>query len=65
MAGGVSRLVSGDERKRRLPLAVRKNLRLLRDYLEDKWPISEISLHARLRYEELLKNLRRRAEAAG
>lgn len=47
------------------PSLFEKNVTQLRTYLQDSWPISEDRLHARIRYEELLKNLRRRAEAAG
>ena len=40
-----------------------KNVVELRQYLSDQLPISEERLHARLHYEEMLKNLRRRALA--
>lgn len=39
------------------------NVRELRMYLADQWPIGEDRLFARKQYEELLKNLVRRAEA--
>ncbi|QKV17054.1 site-specific integrase [Oricola thermophila] len=42
-----------------------KNVRELRNYLQDAWPLSEERLQARRNYEELLKNLTRRAKAAG
>jgi integrase len=37
----------------------------LRTYLADSWPISEERLLARQQYEELLKNMTRRAKAVG
>lgn len=42
-----------------------KNAAELQRYLTDQWPIAEERLVARQRYEELLKNLVRRARAAG
>lgn len=42
-----------------------KNSLQLRQYLTDAWPLSDERLFARRNYEELFKNLRRRAEAAG
>ena len=47
------------------PSLFAKNVRTLDGYLKDEWPISSERLVARQRYEELLKNFRRRAEAAG
>lgn len=41
------------------------NVRELRTYLADRWPVAEDRLQARRNYEELLKNLNRRAKAAG
>lgn len=42
-----------------------KNAVELRAYLRDAWPVSEERLVARRNYEELLKNMARRAKAAG
>jgi integrase len=42
-----------------------KNAIQLRLYLADRWPITDERLEARQHYEELLKNLARRARAAG
>jgi hypothetical protein len=42
-----------------------KNALQLRHYLADAWPISEERLVARRNYEELLKNMMRRARAVG
>lgn len=42
-----------------------KNVYELKNYLQDAWPLSEERLQARRNYEELLKNLTRRAKAAG
>lgn len=42
-----------------------KNVVELSSYLQDPWPLSEERLFARKSYEELLKNLNRRAQAAG
>ncbi|SFJ47480.1 tyrosine-type recombinase/integrase [Aerobium aerolatum] len=42
-----------------------KNVAELRAYLQDCWPISDERLFARRSYEELLKNLNRKAQAAG
>jgi hypothetical protein len=42
-----------------------KNAVQLRQYLADAWPISEERLVARRNYEELLKNMGRRARAVG
>lgn len=42
-----------------------KNAAELRTYLRDAWPISEERLVARQNYEELLKNMARRARAVG
>ena len=41
------------------------NVRELRTYLADSWPVAKDRLEARRNYEELLKNLNRRAKAAG
>lgn len=41
-----------------------KNVGELRKYLLDPWPLSEERLQARRNYEEMLKNLKRRALAA-
>ncbi|WP_336054916.1 DUF6538 domain-containing protein [Nitratireductor sp. CH_MIT9313-5] len=41
-----------------------KNVRELEAYLQDPWPLSPERLQARQNYEELLKNLNRRAQAA-
>lgn len=42
-----------------------KNVAEIRTYIQDVWPISDERLFARRNYEELLKNLNRRAQAAG
>ena len=42
-----------------------RNAAELRTYLRDAWPISEERLIARRNYEELLKNMARRARAVG
>ncbi|WP_274426492.1 site-specific integrase [Chelativorans sp. YIM 93263] len=47
------------------PSLFKKNVVELRTYLQDVWPISNERLFARRNYEELLKNLNRRAQAAG
>jgi integrase len=44
---------------------IEKNVTQLRTYLQDAWPISDERLFARRNYEELLKNLNRKAKAAG
>ncbi|MRN67705.1 hypothetical protein [Brucella sp. 10RB9213] len=41
-----------------------KNMIELQRYLSDQWPITDERLYARKSYEELLKNLNRRARAA-
>lgn len=41
------------------------NAEQLRAYLADSWPISQERLVARQQYEELLKNMVRRAKAVG
>ncbi|MEN5246158.1 hypothetical protein [Brucella pseudintermedia] len=41
-----------------------KNMIELQRYLSDQWPITDERLYARKNYEELLKNLNRRARAA-
>ncbi|WP_139789226.1 hypothetical protein [Manganibacter manganicus] len=47
------------------PSLIEKNVAQLRAYLRDAWPISDERLFARRNYEELLKNLNRKAQAAG
>lgn len=47
------------------PSLIEKNVTQLRAYLRDAWPISDERLFARRNYEELLKNLNRKAQAAG
>lgn len=47
------------------PALFRTNVLQLSTYLQDAWPISDDRLFARKNYEELLKNLNRRAQAAG
>lgn len=47
------------------PSLIEKNVAQLRAYLRDAWPISDERLFARRSYEELLKNLNRKAQAAG
>ena len=47
------------------PSLFQKNIAELRTYLQDAWPISDERLFARKSYEELLKNLNRKAQAAG
>jgi hypothetical protein len=47
------------------PSLIEKNVTQLRVYLQDAWPISDERLFARRSYEKLLKNLNRRAQAAG
>lgn len=44
---------------------LQKNVVELQRYLQDAWPISDERLFARKSYEELLKNLTRKAQAAG
>lgn len=47
------------------PSLIQKNVAELRTYLQDTWPISDERLFARKSYEELLKNLNRKAQAVG
>lgn len=47
------------------PSMFKMNVAQLRDYLNDRPPITEERLFARKSYEEMLKNLNRRAQAVG
>lgn len=44
---------------------LQKNVVELQRYLQDAWPVTDERLFARKNYEELLKNLTRKAQAAG
>lgn len=47
------------------PSLFQKNVVQLRIYLQDSWPVSDERLVGRRQYEELLKNLNRKAKAKG